>query len=57
MKEYFIHREKAVLPPEELDGIDSDAVVADGKLVPLWLSNSEKKRQALRTQSQQNDCV
>ena len=33
LKEYFILREKAVQPPVELDSIESDALVATGKLV------------------------
>ena len=33
LKEYFILREKAVLAPVELDSIESDALVAKGKLI------------------------
>ena len=33
MKEYFMIREKAVLAPVELDSIESDALVAKGKLI------------------------
>ena len=33
MKEYFIFSERAVLAPVELDSIESDALVAKGKLI------------------------
>ena len=33
LKEYFIFSEKAVLAPVELDSIESDALVAKGKLI------------------------
>ena len=33
LKEYFILREKAVLAPVDLDSIESDALVAKGKLI------------------------
>ena len=40
LKEYFILREKAVLAPVELDSIESDALVAKGKLI-LYLKSME----------------
>ena len=33
LKEYFVLRERAVQPPVELDSIESDALVAKGKLI------------------------
>ena len=41
LKEYFILREKAVVAPVELDSIESDALVAKGKLIFClkWIEN------------------